>query len=90
MLHALLHRRPGERLLVVLDSEYVFNGITEWSVKWRRHEWRTTSAEVGHRDLWEQILWERERAGDQVQLCWIPSHFGGAWEPRGGRVSRGG
>ena len=76
VLHALLHRRSGERLLVVLDSEYVFRGITKWSVKWRRHDWRTASGEVGHRDPWEQILWERERAGDQVQVRWIPSHPG--------------
>ena len=76
VLHALLHRSPGERLVVVLDSEYVYKGIVEWSPKWRRHEWRTTGREVGHRDLWETILWERERAGEQVQLRWIPSHLG--------------
>ena len=34
------------------------------------------SGAVGHRDLWEQILWERERAGECVQLRWIPSHLG--------------
>ena len=68
VLHALLHRSPGERLVVVLDSEYVYKGIVEWSPKWRRHGWRTTGREVGHRDLWETILWERERAGEQVQL----------------------
>ena len=76
VLHALLQRRAGERLLVVMDSEYVFKGITEWSVKWQRHSWRTASGEVGHRDLWEQILWERERAGECVQLRWTPSHLG--------------
>ena len=75
-LHALLNRRVGERLLVVMDSEYIFKGITDWSVKWRRHSWRTASGEVGHRDLWEQILLERERAGESVQLRWIPSHLG--------------
>ena len=44
--------------------------------KWRRHGWRTSSGEVGHRDLWEAILWERERAGDELQIHWIPSHLG--------------
>ena len=29
---------------------------------------------MGHRDLWEQILWERGRAGDDVQIRWVPSH----------------
>ena len=76
VVHALLHRSRGERLVVVLDSQYVYRGIVEWSVKWRQHWWRTTSGEVGHGDLWETILWERERAGEQVQLRWIPSHLG--------------
>ena len=76
VLHAVLARRPGERLAVVMDSEYVFKGIMEWSPKRRRHGWRTSSGEVGHRDLWETILWERERAGDELQIHWIPSHLG--------------
>ena len=29
-LHALFHCKPGERLVVVLDSMYVYRGITEW------------------------------------------------------------
>ena len=74
--YALAPWRPGERLAVVMDSEYVFKGIMEWSPKWRRHGWRTASGEVGHKDLWETILWERERAGDELQIHWIPSHLG--------------
>ena len=61
--------------MVVLDSEYVFKGIMQWSDKWRRHNWRTSSGEVGHRDLWEHILWLREGAGDLLQLRWVPSHL---------------
>ena len=34
--HAILQCRPGERFVVVLDSEYVYKGIMEWSAKWRR------------------------------------------------------
>ena len=76
VLHAILQRRQGEQLVVVLDSEYVYKGIMEWSAKWRRHGWRTASGEVGHRDLWEQILWERERAREELQVHWVPSHLG--------------
>ena len=68
VLCALLARAAGERLLVVLASEYVFNGITKWSTKWRWHGWHM-SEEVGHRDLWEQILWLRESAGEMVQTA---------------------
>ena len=74
--HAILARHSGERLAVVMDSQCVFKGIMEWSPKWCRHAWRTSSREVWHRDLWETILWERERAGDELQIHWIPSHLG--------------
>ena len=53
--------RPGERMVIVLDSEYVYKGIIDWSHKWRRHGWKTASGEVGHRDLWETILQLREK-----------------------------
>ena len=38
-LHAILHRRLGEYMVVVMDSEYVFKGIMEWSPKWQQHGW---------------------------------------------------
>ena len=50
-------------MVVVLDSEYVYKGITEWSVKWHRQGWRVKNREVGHRDLWEQIFLLRWEAG---------------------------
>ena len=56
--HALLQCKPGEPLVVVLDSLYVYRGIVDWSPKWRCHGWRTLGGELGHRHLWEQILWE--------------------------------
>ena len=37
VLHAVRSRRWEERMIVVLDSEYVFKGITQWSNKWQRH-----------------------------------------------------
>ena len=62
-------------MVVVLDSEYVYKGITEWSVKWHRHGWRAKSREVGHRDLWEQIFLLQREAGSLLQLVWMPSHM---------------
>ena len=55
--------KPKECLVVMLDSQFVDKGKMEWSLKWLRHGWRTVSMEVGHRDLWEAILLEREAAG---------------------------
>ena len=53
VLYALEWRRAAEKMVIVLDSEYVYKGITEWSPRWQRHGWRVKSREVGHRDLWE-------------------------------------
>ena len=55
-LHALHRRRAVEKMVVVLDSEYVYKGITEWSPKWHHHSWRVKSREVGHRALWEAVF----------------------------------
>ena len=59
VLHAMLSRVLGARMVVMLDLEYVFTGITIWSDKWRPHGGKTSPREVGHRDLWEHILWLR-------------------------------
>ena len=75
VLHAMLSRAVGERMVIVLDSEYVFKGITIWTEKWKRHGWRTSTGEVGHRDLWEQIDLLRRMGGEQLQVRWVPSHL---------------
>ena len=63
VLQGLLQRQSGERLVVVMDSAYVYKGVVGWSAKWQRHRWRCSMGEVGHRDLWERILWLREAVG---------------------------
>ena len=72
ILHALRVRQPGEKMVVVLDSEYVYKGALSWSPKWKRHGWRTSTGEVGHRDLWEAILELRELGGGEVGVNPVP------------------
>ena len=60
--------------MVVLDSEYVFKGITEWLVKWHRYGWRVKLKDVGHRDMWGAIFALRREAGSLLQFVWTPSH----------------
>ena len=66
VLHAVRSRRWEERMIVVLDSEYVFKGITQWSSKWQRHQWRVSGREVEHKELWMAVPAERELAGDRL------------------------
>ena len=51
-----------------MDSEYVYKGIVEWLGKWRCRVWQFSTGEVGHRDLWLQILWLLEVGEDLVLL----------------------
>ena len=76
LLHAMLSRAAGERMVVVVDSEDVFKAITVWTERWKRHGWRTSLGEVGHIDLWEHIDGLRGEAGDNLQVRWVPSHLG--------------
>ena len=76
VLHAVRSRRWEERMIVVLDSEYVFKGITQWSRKWQRHQWRVLGKEGEHKELWMSVLADRELAGDRLQVRWVPSHLG--------------
>ena len=62
-------------MVVVLDSEYVYKGITEWSPKWHRHSRRVKSRDVGHQDLWEAIFQVRHEAGSLLKFIWTPSHM---------------
>ena len=45
-------------------------------MNWRRHAWRTASGELGHRDLWEQILWERAGGGTSLVTVDTVLHLG--------------
>ena len=60
---------------MVLDSEYVYKGITEWSERWRCHGWREKTKAIGHRDLWE-LIWDLQQlVGWQVKVVWTPSYL---------------
>ena len=43
--------QPAECLLVVMDAEIVYKGITEWMYKWKKHGRLGASGPVGHSDL---------------------------------------
>ena len=65
-----------QRLVLATDSSYVVHGCTRGVETWARNGWRTAKGEpVKHRDLWEELLRERERwsrHGLSVQFWLIP------------------
>ena len=62
-------------MVVVLDSEYLYTGIIEWSPIWKRHGWRVKNKGLGHRDQWEAIWQLRQDAGPLGKFIWTPSHL---------------
>ena len=74
-LYALEQRRAAAKMVIVLDSEYVYKGITEWSPRWQHHGWRVKSREVGHRDVREAIFCLRQSARALLKFVWTPSHM---------------
>ena len=49
--YALSRQPAGKPLHMVVDSEWVYKGVTEWGVVWQCHQWRTATGDVAHRDL---------------------------------------
>ena len=56
VLCALEHKAESEQLVVVVDSEYVFDALTKNLLRWEQNFWRGTSGIVSNSDLWADIL----------------------------------
>ncbi len=65
---------------VCTDSEYVKKGISEWIHGWIKNGWKTsTKKEVLNKDLWQDLLLEKERLtanGVKVMFTYVPGHAG--------------
>ena len=60
---------------MVVDSEWVYKGVTEWGEVWWQHQWRTATGDVAHRDPWEPFLDLVRERGDLFSIQWVPSHI---------------
>jgi ribonuclease HI len=62
-------------VLLVTDSEYVKNGITQWLPNWKRKGWRTAANKpVKNQDLWELLEIEIQR--HEIEWQWVKGHSG--------------
>ena len=55
---------------MVVESEWVYNGVTEWAAVWR-----SAKGDVAHRDLWEPFVDLVQTRGDLFSIRWVPSHI---------------
>ena len=67
-------KRPCD-VVVVTDSQYVRQGITQWLAQWKRRNWLTTDKKpVKNVELWQRL--EQAAAPHKVEWRWIKGHAG--------------
>jgi ribonuclease HI len=76
-------------LIIVTDSAYVKNGVTEWIHAWKRRGWKTADGKpVKNVELWQRL--EAAAAGHKVEWRWIKGHAGHAENERADVLARAG
>ena len=60
---------------ITTDSEYVKNGVTEWSIKWKRNGWKNAAGKpVKNQDLWREL--DKALSRHTVSWEWVRGHNG--------------
>ena len=76
-------------LIIVTDSAYVKNGVTEWIHGWKRNGWRTSGKDpVKNVDLWQRL--DAAQIRHKVEWRWIKGHAGHAENEEADRLAREG
>ncbi|MDO5648430.1 ribonuclease HI [Paracoccus sp. (in: a-proteobacteria)] len=76
-------------IVVVTDSAYVKNGVTQWIHGWKRNGWRTADRKpVKNVELWQRL--DAAQAQHRVEWRWIKGHAGHAENERADELARAG
>ena len=67
--------RPGAKLRVYCDSQYVINSLTKWMPGWKKKGWKKSDGKpVLNRDLLEAL--DRALTGRDYEFIWVKGHAG--------------
>jgi ribonuclease HI len=62
-------------VILITDSVYLKNGITQWIHNWKKKNWRTAAGgEVKNVDLWKELEIAIER--HNIEWRWVKGHSG--------------
>lgn len=76
-------------IMVVTDSAYVKNGVSQWIFGWKRNGWRTSDGKpVKNVDLWQRL--DEAQRRHKVDWRWIKGHAGHAENERADALARAG
>ncbi len=74
-LEALKHTPPGASAVVVTDSRYVVDGMSQWLAGWKRNGWRKADKKpVLNRELWQAL--DEAASQREVAWQWVEGHAG--------------
>lgn len=72
--------RPGDSILLRLDSKYVLDGLFEWLPGWQKKGWRNAAGKpVKNDDLWRllaELKATLEADGVRLVSAWVKGHAG--------------
>ena len=77
--YAVENASPEEDIIIVTDSEYLYNTVTlEWVKKWQANNWTGATGKVKNSDLWA-IAWNYltnlNRQQERVFMQWTKGHL---------------
>ena len=76
VLCALEAKSDSEKMIIVVDSEYVYDALTKHILKWEKAGWRSSLGVVSHSDLRIPVLAQLRRHLQTARFIWVPSHVG--------------
>jgi len=75
VIEALTTLKPGSRVRLHTDSQYVQKGISEWIHAWKRRGWKTADkSPVKNVDLWQRL--DALAAQHDIEWVWVRGHAG--------------
>jgi ribonuclease HI len=86
---ALESQKPGAKVILHTDSQYVKDGLTKWIIGWKRNGWKTADRKpVKNQDLWMRL--DTAAAEHKVDWRWVKGHSGHAENDRADALARKG
>jgi ribonuclease HI len=77
----------GEAIHILTDSQYIINGIQEWSHNWIRNGWQTTLGKpVKNADLWKTLIGKTSILNPEFH--WVKSHNNNPMNDRADELAR--
>ncbi|WP_439155813.1 ribonuclease HI [Yoonia sp.] len=81
--------KPGTKITIVTDSNYVKDGITSWIHGWKKRGWKTAAKKpVKNEDLWRRL--DAAVASHDVTWEWVKGHAGHPENERADELARAG